>query len=287
MKSSIKPTAIPIKRGTTDSRNTNELMTSDPWICYAHSDDRSRSLYSLWIEVRYKYGQHIKIMPNSNKLSEDLLLAVKMQKSTEELSLQLEKLPISELQKDLKTDNDKKAFWINCYNAFFQILRKEKGIDKPAIYRDKLTAIAGRNWSLDEMEHGILRKYRYKLSLGYLPNIFTPSLIKKMAVEKIDYRIHFALNCGAKSCPPIAFYNADRIEQQLEMATLSFLEGETDVFPDKKEIHVSRLFQWFAGDFGGKSGTRKILEEKLKLNTNGQKIIYKEYSWEEELDNYA
>ncbi|MFT4666324.1 MAG: hypothetical protein ACI8YQ_000116 [Polaribacter sp.] len=226
-------------------------------------------------------------MSNSNKLSEDLLLAVKMQKSTKELVLQLKELPITQLQTDLNNDDRKKAFWINCYNAFFQILRKGKGMDKPGIYRDKVTTIAGRNWSLDEMEHGILRRYRYKLSLGYLPNIFTPALLKKMAVEKIDYRIHFALNCGAKSCPPIAFYNVDRIEQQLEMATLSFLEGETDIFSDKKEIHVSRLFQWFAGDFGGKSGTRQILQEKLKLETKGQKIIYKEYSWEEELDNYA
>lgn len=226
-------------------------------------------------------------MSNSNKLSEDLLLAVKMQKSTKDLERRLKDLPIAQLQSDLANDNFKKAFWINCYNAFFQILRKEKGMDKPGIYRDKVTPIAGRNWSLDEMEHGILRKYRYKLSLGYLPNIFAPSLIKKMAVEKIDYRIHFALNCGAKSCPPIAFYNADRIEQQLEMATLAFLEGETEAFPEKNEIHVSRLFQWFAGDFGGKSGTKKILEEKLKLDTAGQKIIYKEYSWEEELDNYA
>lgn len=226
-------------------------------------------------------------MSKSNKLSEDLLLAVKMQKSTKELVLQMKELSISQLQTDLNNDDSKKAFWINCYNAFFQILRKEKGMDKPGIYRDKVTTIAGRNWSLDEMEHGILRRYRYKLSLGYLPNIFAPALIKKMAVEKIDYRIHFALNCGAKSCPPIAFYNVDRIEQQLEMASLSFLEGETDVFPDKKEIHISRLFQWFAGDFGGKRGTRQILQEKLKLETKGQKIIYKEYSWEEELDNYA
>jgi len=226
-------------------------------------------------------------MSNPNKLSEDLLLAVKMQKSTTELVLQLKNLSMDELQKGLSSDNQKKAFWINCYNAYFLILRKEKGIVKPAIYRDKLVSMAGRDWSLDDMEHGILRKYRYKLSLGYLPNIFAPAIIKKMAVEKIDYRIHFALNCGAKSCPPIAFYHSDRVEQQLEMATLSFLEGETDVFPEKKEIHVSRLFQWFAGDFGGKSGTRKILQEKLNLKTKGQKIVYKEYSWEEDLDNFV
>jgi Protein of unknown function, DUF547 len=231
--------------------------------------------------------QYNNTMTNPNKLSEDLLLAVKMQTATESLRLELANLSITQLQNALQNDHQKKAFWINCYNAFYQILRKEKQINRPAIFRDKLVNIAGRYWSLDDIEHGILRRYRFKLSLGYLPNIFAPRLIKEMAVEQIDYRIHFALNCGAKSCPPIAFYNADRIEQQLEMATLSFLEGETDYFPDKKEIHVSRLFQWFAADFNQAGGVRKILKDKLNIGSEGQKIIFKKYSWEDNLDNFA
>ena len=40
-----------------------------------------------------------------------------------------------------------------------------------------------------------------------------------MAVDVIDFRIHFALNCGAKSCPPIAFYSYDKINDQLDLAT--------------------------------------------------------------------
>jgi hypothetical protein len=111
-------------------------------------------------------------------------------------------------------------------------------------------------------------------------------MIKKHAVSKIDYRIHFALNCGAKSCPPIAFYTADNIEQQLETATLSFLDNETDYLEEKKEVHISRLFLWFLSDFGGKKGIRNILKEKLHLNTNGFKLVFKKYSWEEQLDNY-
>lgn len=224
---------------------------------------------------------------SANQLSEKLLLAVKKSESFDDWVLKLENLSLSSLENDLSNDDLKKAFWINIYNAFFQILRKERKVEKPEIYRGKLFTIAGEKFSLDEVEHGILRRYRWKFSLGYLPNLFAPSLIKKLAVSKVDYRIHFALNCGAVSCPPIAFYTSERIEQQLEMATGSFLEGETDIFEDKKEVHVTRLFQWFLGDFGGKSGIRKILKAQLDFDSVGFKIVFKEYSWEEELDNYA
>ncbi len=224
---------------------------------------------------------------NSNKISEQLLLAVKMQQSPNKLIAELEQLNLQQLQADLKTDALKKAFWINCYNAYFQILRKTWKVNKSEIYTKKIIVIAGEKFSLDDIEHGILRRYRYKFSLGYLPNPFAPNLIKQLAVSQIDYRIHFALNCGAESCPPIAFYSSDKIEQQLELATLSFLETETAVLNDKKEIHISTLFKWFLGDFGGRKGTRKILAEKLEIETNGYALIYKPYSWEEALDNYS
>ena len=223
----------------------------------------------------------------ANQLSEKLLLAVKMQNPTNELVAVLRAFPIGQLEKELANDTQKKAFWINCYNAFFQILRKEKNLVKPEIYREKHSYIAGQKLSLDDMEHGILRKYWYKYSLGFLPNLFAGRTIKKWAVDEIDYRIHFALNCGAESCPPIAFYHPNRLEQQLDMATLSFLEGETDVFLDKKEIHVTRLFQWFLADFGGMAGVRQILQDKLNIDTNDSKIVFKAYSWKEELDNFV
>lgn len=224
---------------------------------------------------------------NSNQISEKLLLAIKTQENPDTLVADLLALDMAQLQKDLSSDGPKKAFWINIYNAWFLILRKIRGVDKPMIYRDKLINIAGEKFSLDDVEHGILRKYRYKFSLGYLPNLFVRKLIKSLAVEQIDYRIHFALNCGAKSCPPIAFYSTEQIDKQLELATLAFLEGETEIITDKKEIHISRLMKWYHGDFGGNAGIRKMLKDKLNINTHKFRLVYKDYSWEEDLDNFV
>ncbi|MFK7774286.1 MAG: DUF547 domain-containing protein [Saprospiraceae bacterium] len=222
-----------------------------------------------------------------NKISEQLLLAVKTNQTHGDFLFQLDNYSLDQLEKNLNNDEAKKAFWINIYNAFFQIFRKVHQLDKPEIYKEKLINIAGEKLSLDDVEHGILRKYRYKYSLGFLPNFFTKNLIKKWAVNKIDYRIHFALNCGAKSCPPIAFYSLEKIDAQLQLATDSFLEGETDVLEEKKEIHITQLFKWFLADFGGKSGIRKILKEHLEIDSEGYNLVFKPYSWEEELANYS
>lgn len=215
------------------------------------------------------------------------MLAVKKREPTGRFVAVMEALPFEALTGALDTDSRKLAFWINIYNAWFQILRSERHAGKPEIYRQRLVALAGKTFSLDDIEHGILRKYRFKWALGYLPDPFAREEVKKLAVSQRDWRIHFALNCGAVSCPPIAFYTPGKITAQLDMATLSFLEAETGIFPEKKEIHITRLFYWFIGDFGGRSGIRRILREILDIETSGWSLVFKDYDWEEKLVHFA
>ncbi|WP_299680073.1 DUF547 domain-containing protein [uncultured Tenacibaculum sp.] len=221
-----------------------------------------------------------------NHISEQLLLTVKQNKDTTKLKLELSFTPLNELINSLKNDEEKKAFWINIYNAYFLILRKELNITKPKIYTEKIIKIAEHYFSLDDIEHGILRKYRYKYSLGFIANLFAPKLIKQLAVTTIDYRIHFALNCGAKSCPPIAFYNTENINNQLDLATQSFLEHETEYIHDKKEVHTTMLFKWFLKDFGNFKGIKKIYKTQLNKDISDYSIKFKPYSWEENLNNF-
>ncbi len=226
-------------------------------------------------------------MKDINQLSEELLLAVKMQKETSPLKLTLEKYLWEDFLDSLNNDDKKKAFWINIYNAYYLILRKENKINKPEIYRKKLFSIAGVLLSLDDVEHGILRRFKYKYSMGFVTNIFSSQRIKKLAVDVLDYRIHFALNCGAESCPPIAFYKSDNINVLLDIATQSFLEGESDFDEENKILHTTTLFKWFLADFGGVKGIKNIYEKQLDKNISDYKIKYKEYSWEDHLDNFV
>ncbi|MFZ8458418.1 DUF547 domain-containing protein, partial [Staphylococcus aureus] len=80
-------------------------------------------------------------------------------------------------------------------------------------------------FSYDDIEHGILRKSSIKWSLGYAKKWFPSTKEKLLRVNKVDYRIHFALNCGAKSCPPIAFYDDAKLDAQLDIATKAYLIG--------------------------------------------------------------
>ena len=55
---------------------------------------------------------------------------------------------------------------------------------------------------------------------------------------------------------------------------------------DNKIMNVSRLFYWFKADFGGKEGTRKIIDKYMETNTKGYKIKYNPYDWSENLSNF-
>jgi len=70
-----------------------------------------------------------------NNLSEQLLLDVKKKKDTSSIQLQLAELALDFLAQHLINDEQKKAFWINIYNAYYQILRVDKKITKSDIYK--------------------------------------------------------------------------------------------------------------------------------------------------------
>tara|TARA_B100000795_G_scaffold96151_1_gene70552 strand:+ start:50864 stop:51562 length:699 start_codon:yes stop_codon:yes gene_type:complete len=221
------------------------------------------------------------------KLSEQLLLEVKLQKDSSALQLKLKELELALLENSLINDERKKAFWINIYNAYYQILRIDRKVALTDIYKKKLISIAGKSLSLDDVEHGVLRRYRHKYSLGLFSNPLSPKFIKKNAVDILDYRIHFALNCGAKSCPPIAFYSPTNINAQLDRATQSFLDEQSQFKDNRKVVSTTSLFKWFYFDFGGEKGIKRIFAEQLNKDISDYKITYTQYSWDEELVNFT
>mgnify|MGYP002384587300 FL=1 len=72
----------------------------------------------------------------------------------------------------------------------------------------------------------------------------------KYSMRRCDPRIHFALNCGARSCPQIAIYSSTNLEKALNMATTSYCNAEVDIILENAEIRLSKLFLWYKNDFG-------------------------------------
>lgn len=227
---------------------------------------------------------------NLIEVSQALLLAARTREPTDSLTKLLRGISAPQLEQQLITDNQKKAFWINIYNAYTQIIlskNPDQYKNRGSFFGSKQIAIAGEQLSLDDIEHGILRHSRVKWSLGYFSKPFPSRFEKKTRVSKLDFRIHFALNCGAKSCPPIAFYSPEQLDKQLDMATKVYLKAESDYKEHENKICVPALMGWFRRDFGGKKKISALLEQ-LSIIPKGKhpSVKFKKYDWNLFLDNY-
>ncbi len=225
-----------------------------------------------------------------HSLSQNLLLSEKLGTTDETLWKALAAVPINQLHEQLSSDNDKKSFWVNIYNAATQrALNTDSSSyeNRSKFFKEDNILVAGVSLSLDDIEHGILRKSSVKWSLGYWQNWFAGKFEKSSRVKTVDARIHFALNCGATSCPPIRFYEPGIINQQLDMATESFLTTTSKYDASNNQVIVSPLMSWFRGDFGGRKGTIKLLE-KFGVIPKGVKpsIKYATYDWTVDPGNF-
>ncbi len=194
-----------------------------------------------------------------------------------------------EINTQIDSEDKKIAFWVNVYNGYIQyILYKnpEAYEDRNAFFKKPQIKIAGRMMSFSDIEHGILRRSAYSLFLGYLSNPFAPDYQKKLRVEKIDFRIHFALNCGAKSCPPVTVYHAGNIDAQLDFMAGLFLKEVTTYNEEEERAYTTALFSWFRGDFNGPSGIRDILAKYAGIDTRPKHVRTTPYDWTLALDNF-
>ena len=157
----------------------------------------------------------------------------------------------------LTTVNQRKAFWINLYNVLLihgviaygarTSLWNIRGAFERFAYM-----VGGYRYSLDDIEHGILRRNRaHFLIPGVRFSRRDPR--RSQVMPDVDARIHFALVCGASSCPPIGVYQADKLDEQLDVAARNFINGGGVIVNSaESSAYVSRIFQWYSRDFGGK-----------------------------------
>lgn len=224
------------------------------------------------------------------QVAADWLYAARLGESTDSLRQLLSAADQAELKATLSNDEARKTFWINIYNAATQTALKaepERYKKRGVFFRAKLVTIAGQKLSLDEIEHGILRRSKNKLSLGYLNKIFKSRFEKDFRVARLDYRIHFALNCGARSCPPVAYYSLPEINTQLQNAMTGHLRTETDYDSVRNIASVTAFMGWFRGDFGGKSGIRRLLHETGAIpSAASPRISFKHYDWNLYINNF-
>ncbi len=224
------------------------------------------------------------------KISEDFIQAVTNGSSGSEHIAEVANAKEEDLMAQLKTDDLKKTFFINMYNGYVITALKKNPIqyeDRNKFFKDEQFVIAGHKVSPDNIENGFLRKSSLKFGLGLIINPFPGSFERNLRVKKKDYRVHFALNCGAKSCPPVRLYKHSTIEDQLTEAKEYYLKKEVKYDSSKNTVLVPAFMSWFRGDFGGKCGTLDIIKE-LGIIDKGidPEVEYNDYDWTMDLNNF-
>ena len=180
----------------------------------------------------------------------------------------LENTNVSELSRD-----ERFAFYVNAYNAWTikLILSAYPGIksikDLGNIFKSpwekEIVRINGRVLSLDDIEHDILRA-QFK-----------------------DPRVHFAINCASKSCPPLIPepYRGSTLNRQLDNATRAFINDPKSNYLKGNQLYVSRIFKWFSEDFNDDvvgfflKYAEGDFKKELEAKKDELKIVYLDYDW--------
>jgi hypothetical protein len=168
------------------------------------------------------------------------------------------------------------AYWINVYNALTlkgilreypitSIRERTSRLGGYNMWKDLLIWVDNHTYSLDDIEHQILR------NLG-------------------EPRVHVALVCGAKGCPPLAneAYTATELDNQLTANGQRFFARPESlrVNPDG-QIFLSPLLKWYGKDFGPSTADQlRTLRPLLPASADVEalqhsraKVKYSDYDW--------
>lgn len=197
------------------------------------------------------------------------------------------------LDEALNTDRKRLTFWMNIYNGYTQyFLKKDPSLykeDRNAYFDKDQIDIAGYSVSFNDIEHGVIRKGSTIWSKGYIRvRAFRKDFVQKYALDTVDYRIHFALNCGAKSCPPVVTYREDVVAEQLNANSRFYLNNVVEYNKEQSVVKVPALMKWFSADFGGDDADKRaILREHGALPEGvDPEVEYLPYDWTMKIENY-
>lgn len=224
-------------------------------------------------------------------LAEQFLLAVRKEDATEAFENQLADYDAGGLAEALDSDRARLTFWINIYNAATQqalAQHPDRYENRRRFFSSSVITVADTALSLNDIEHGILRRSYSMFTFGYLRSPFRSDFENNHELSERDPRIHFALNCGAESCPPIAAYTEDRIDEQLDWATEGYLDQHVTYDPDAGTVRVPRVMLWYRGDFGRKKDIIEFLKAYDQLPADATpSLSYRDWNWSFTPGNYV
>ena len=158
------------------------------------------------------------------------------------------------------------AFYINAYNAW--ILHEALGKYPTSSVKDafftfftgKRIAVAGQQTSFNSLEKDTIRS---KFS---------------------EPRVHFALNCASRSCPPLnrSAFSADKLDGQFEALAKGYVNSDRGVKYNAaaKSAELSKIFDWYKDDFKADGGAIAFINKRRSTQIPADaKISFQDYDW--------
>ena len=178
----------------------------------------------------------------------------------------LEQVEISEYPRD-----EQFAYWVNLYNAAtVQVIVENYPLDSirdigllgQGPWKDKSITVEGRELSLDDIEHAILRPIWQ------------------------DVRIHYAVNCASIGCPNLALkaYRSDLLEEMLDEAAVAYVNHRRGFAERDGELIASNIYDWYQSDWGTEQDVlaharEYANEETAELLQDAEYIDGYDYDW--------
>lgn len=186
------------------------------------------------------------------------------------------------------------AFWVNLYNVIvihgvISLRVRDSVKEVWNFFRRVYYQVGKYFFSPDDIEHGVLRGNRRPPYSLFRPfRAADPRL--DFIVELLDPRIHFTLVCGSASCPFIDVYTPENLEEELTIAAQTFINSGGAVLDrSQHRISLSRIFMWYAGDFGATQAERlgfiaRYLDKEqdrtfVEDHAGSLKVAYQSYDW--------
>jgi hypothetical protein len=168
--------------------------------------------------------------------------------------------------------NARLAYWINAYNAFtVDLILSHYPVSSindigpwlqipfiNSVFDKKYISIGGEKMSLNNIEHGIIRK------------------------EFNEPLIHFALVCAAKSCPPLRkeAYRSEKLDEQLRDQAFRFINNDQKNVVNKDPLQISRIFFWYKKDFTSQGTLVDFIDGYTKIDIpEDVGIDFLKYDW--------
>ncbi|MFK7905591.1 MAG: DUF547 domain-containing protein [Chitinophagales bacterium] len=194
------------------------------------------------------------------------------QEDRKKLDTYLQKLSVHHPNDKNWSQKEQLVYWMNAYNAFtIQLILDHYPLESikdvvsgPSIafisspWDIKFIDIEGAKYDLGNIEHNFLRK-RFE-----------------------EPRIHFGINCASISCPnlPQFAFTVEKVDEQLDELARLFINDSSKNKINADKIEISKIFNWFGGDFKTNGTLIEYLNQysKTKINTDA-KVSHLDYDW--------